>query len=529
MNDDTELLRRYAEEGVESAFAEVVARRVDLVFGAALRQTRGNVALARDVVQVVFTDLARKAATVARHETAVGWLHTATRFAAAKAMRAEGRRQRWEQEAQLMNDVTDGADAANWERLRPVIDDALGELKERERAAILLRFFGKKPLAEVGASLAMSGAAARSCVDRALDKLHAALARRGVTSTAAALGVALANQIAPAAPAGLATSVAAGALAAGVSSSGVAGVLTFMNTLKTSVSMVVAAVAIGFGLYETQRRSLAETAAVAGGDEREELQAQLNAMRKTIMRSEQRAVRAEEQLGALDRKTRGLFSNQMSLGSAPASGAGLGAMQEPRMSFFTAASADPGQARQQLRNLNRPAVSQSYSPFCRKLGFTPEERVRFDELALDNKERSSALFKKAAASSATQDRDSLQTLAEVVNDQNYETLGSLVRDTFGEKVGEEFQRFQETMSLRPITTQLASALFCTDAPLTPTQAEHLIDILARNSRSAGGKVNPAEMDKSAVLAAARTVLSAPQIDAFSGYIDQTIRRGAMRR
>ncbi len=92
MTDDAELLRRYAEEKSEAAFGELVRRHIDFVYGAALRQVRGNAGLAQDVVQVVFTDLARKAATLARHEVIVGWLHTATRFAAGKAIRTEVRR-----------------------------------------------------------------------------------------------------------------------------------------------------------------------------------------------------------------------------------------------------------------------------------------------------------------------------------------------------------------------------------------------------------------------------------------------------
>lgn len=269
MNDDTQLLRRYAEEGVEAAFAEVVGRHVDLVYGAALRQTRGNAALAQDVVQGVFTDLARKASAVAQHETVVGWLHTATRFAAAKAVRAEVRRQGREREAQLMKDVMDGSGVTNWEEVRPVIDAALGDLKERERTAILLRFFEQKPLAEVGASLAMTETAARSCVDRALDKLHAALARRGITSTTAALGVALANQIVVAAPAGLAVRVSGQAL--------VSAGAGWSSGLKVALwSMAVAGV-VGVGIFVGQGRSVAASRAevaaarVSARADREEL------------------------------------------------------------------------------------------------------------------------------------------------------------------------------------------------------------------------------------------------------------------
>ena len=60
--EDGELLRRFAEGKSEPALAELVRRHIDLVHAAALRQTRGNAALAEDVTQAVFVDLARRAA-----------------------------------------------------------------------------------------------------------------------------------------------------------------------------------------------------------------------------------------------------------------------------------------------------------------------------------------------------------------------------------------------------------------------------------------------------------------------------------
>lgn len=62
-SSDAQLLRDYAERGVEAAFAEIVARHTDLVYSAALRQVYSP-DLARDVTQSVFTDLALKARTV---------------------------------------------------------------------------------------------------------------------------------------------------------------------------------------------------------------------------------------------------------------------------------------------------------------------------------------------------------------------------------------------------------------------------------------------------------------------------------
>src|SRR5436190_24286509 len=102
MNDDSELLRRYADQGDEKAFAELVRRHVNLVYSAALRQVNGDAHLAADATQLVFTDLARKAGSLAGHRVLAGWLFTSTRFAAAKLIRGERRRHAREQEAQLM-------------------------------------------------------------------------------------------------------------------------------------------------------------------------------------------------------------------------------------------------------------------------------------------------------------------------------------------------------------------------------------------------------------------------------------------
>lgn len=252
MNDDAELLRRYAEGKSEEAFAALVRRHIDFVHAAALRQAWGNAALAQDVTQAVFTDLARKAETLARHEVVVGWLHTATRFAAAKAIRAENRRHAREREAHAMSEVLrETAAPTEWERVQPVLDAVLGELKERERAAILLRFFDKKPLAQVGAELSLSETAARSCVDRALDKMRVQLARRGVTSATTALAVTLGNQVMVAAPAGLATSVTGTALA-GTAASAAGWLAIFMSISKLQIGIASALAVAGATGYVVQ-------------------------------------------------------------------------------------------------------------------------------------------------------------------------------------------------------------------------------------------------------------------------------------
>lgn len=242
MTEDTELLRRYAEEGVDDAFAELVRRHVNLVYSAALRQLNGDAHLAADATQIVFTDLARKARKLGGHRVLAGWLFTSTRFTTAKLVRSERRRQAREQEAQLMQDLNqDDAATLDWQQVRPVLDDALAELAEGEREAILLRYFEGRDYASVGARLHLADNAARMRVERAVEKLRTLLARRGVTSTTAALAVALANQAVAAAPAGLAAAVTGVALAGGgaiaAATGGGAAAATFMSISKLQLGL----------------------------------------------------------------------------------------------------------------------------------------------------------------------------------------------------------------------------------------------------------------------------------------------------
>ncbi|HEY4245614.1 MAG TPA: TonB family protein [Lacunisphaera sp.] len=254
MKDDATLLRNYAGNRSESDFAELVRRHVNLVYSSALRQVNGNTHLAQDVTQSVFIDLARKAASLAKHEVLAGWLFTSTRFAATKLMRGEQRRWRREQEAETMQTISrsNSSDSLDWERVRPVIDEALAELSERDREAILLRYLEGYDFGQVGAKLSLSDNAARMRVDRAIDKLRTLLARRGVTSSTAALSFALSSQAVIAAPAGLVAVVTGAALSAG---GGAAATLTFMSLTKLQIAVAGAVLVVGAGAYLMQDRN----------------------------------------------------------------------------------------------------------------------------------------------------------------------------------------------------------------------------------------------------------------------------------
>ena len=261
MNDDAALLRRYADEGSEAAFAELVRRHVDLVYGAALRRTGGDTHRAADVAQQVFTTLARDARKLSRHAVLGAWLHTATRNAALNLMISEQRRQARETQALALEPTMVTGDASpDWDRLRTVIDAAIDELPESDRAAVVLRFLEKRAFAEIGAALRVSEDAARMRTDRALDKLRTALARRGITSTAAALGAIVSSQPVMSAPAGLAAALAAQSLATATTGAGLfATLVSFMNQKIITTAALSAFIFFGVGAYVGTDHSVATT------------------------------------------------------------------------------------------------------------------------------------------------------------------------------------------------------------------------------------------------------------------------------
>ena len=245
MNDDAELLRRYAEEGSQSAFTELVRRHVDLVYAAAMRRTGGDPHRASDVAQQVFTTLARDARRLSQHTLLPAWLHTATRNAAINLMISEKRRRTREAEALSFDDKSvAGRSSPNWDQLRPVLDAAIDELPEMDRTVVVLRFLEHRPFADIGAALQVSEEAARMRTDRAMEKLRSALARRGITSTAAALGAVVFAQPVLSAPTGLATVLAAQGMAAGAAS-----LATLMNTKIITTAVVGALVTFFAGTY----------------------------------------------------------------------------------------------------------------------------------------------------------------------------------------------------------------------------------------------------------------------------------------
>jgi RNA polymerase sigma factor (sigma-70 family) len=504
MTTDAELLKHYATQKSEAAFAKLVQRHLALVYSTALRQLNGDTHLAQDVAQTVFMTLARKAASLTGHATLVGWLYLSTHHAAAQVVRSNRRRHTREEEAHAMHELfASTAAATDWERVRPVLDDALRDLADADREAVLLRFFEQRPFAEIGAALNVTDDAARMRVDRALEKLRALLARRGITSSGAVLATALANQAMVAAPAGLANTITNAVLATAAGS--------FMST-TTIILSAVAALAIGSTIYQTNQVRHAEAAMAATAGERDRARAQIRELQQRAAEADGRLTVAEQQNAALQRD----LASARSVKAAPTPAVTSTA---PRYTFRALpAPADPAEARRQAREMNIENRDTSYSALYRQLGFTPAQHEQFKSLMIDYMDRRDAQVKAALAAAMAQspkpDRAALQQVFDATGEQAYDDWLATMRNNFGDATVQAFQHNGETVSGRAVTTELASALFYTDTPLTVSQADQLVEIIAANSRNAQGKVDLSVMNTDAILAQAQAVLSAPQLAAL---------------
>lgn len=212
--DDHELLAEFARGESEAAFATLAARHLPLVHSAALRFC-GNPDHAQEIAQAVFIVLARKARGISRQVILSGWLYQTTRLTAANFMKRESRRQQREQEAYMQSTMNE-ADPGVWHQIAPLLDDAMGDLGEADRNAVVLRFFENKSAAEVAAALRITEAAAHKRLHRVLEKLRKIFGRRGVTLSATLIaGAVSAHSVqAQAMPIGLASTIAATATAA---------------------------------------------------------------------------------------------------------------------------------------------------------------------------------------------------------------------------------------------------------------------------------------------------------------------------
>jgi RNA polymerase sigma factor (sigma-70 family) len=198
------------------------------------------------VTQTVFIILARRAGSLSPKTILPGWLFWAVRYSASAALKQQIRRQQREQEAHMQS-VTSGNEADPvWERLSPLLDEAIAQLRPQDRNAILLRYFQNKTMNEVALALGVEERAAQKRVYRSLEKLRGFFSRRGVTLESGMIAGTILAHAVQCGHAGLAGTVAGAVVksstAAALTSTLLKETIQIMTWTKAKIALSAAAV-----------------------------------------------------------------------------------------------------------------------------------------------------------------------------------------------------------------------------------------------------------------------------------------------
>jgi RNA polymerase sigma-70 factor (ECF subfamily) len=200
---DKQLLERFVNRDDASAgdaFAILLERHGPMVWGVCRRRLSDQHAAA-DAFQATFLVLVRKAPAVRVHDSLGPWLYGVSRRVAARA-RATALRRGAREIADVEATAAPPSDPGDAERLA-VLDEEIGRLPERLRAAIVLCDLEGLPHAEAARRLGCPIGTVESRLSRGRRRLRDRLIRRGLAPAAAAVWAETARQLSAAMPAAL--------------------------------------------------------------------------------------------------------------------------------------------------------------------------------------------------------------------------------------------------------------------------------------------------------------------------------------
>ncbi|AWM40114.1 ECF RNA polymerase sigma factor SigE [Gemmata obscuriglobus] len=251
LTPDADLLSRFARDGDQTAFEELVRRHGPLVW-AVCRHLLPDHADAEDAFQAVFLALVRSARTVRDGRALPAWLHGVAVRAATRVKRSIARRKAREQKVarpEASRPVSDGT----WNALLRAAHEEVQHLPEAERVAFVLCDLEGVPQPDAAARLGwpLGSLSGRLC--KARQRLLDRLAARGIAPTAA-VGIGLAAGGASAVPTKLFDVVKTFPRTPGAASAAVTGLargltegLTMRAKLMATATVLVAAVGLTGG------------------------------------------------------------------------------------------------------------------------------------------------------------------------------------------------------------------------------------------------------------------------------------------
>lgn len=539
MSTDSELLRQHVEDGSEAAFTELVQRYAGLVHAAAWRLVGGKAHLARDVTQDVFILLARKAPMLIGHKTLAGWLHASTRYIALCMIRNLQKRETLEREAAVMQTIS--TPDIHWEQLRPLLDEAVSQLDDHDRNAVLLRYFQGQSHREVGAALGLSEDSARVRTDRAVEKLRRHFERGGVVTTAALLSEVLSANAAQAAPPGLVADVAAVAHAKGLSLGHTLLKAIYMTT-KTKIAIAAAVIlAIAFMPFAISFQNNAHGQPVRlpqGGSGGSTKIAQVSTSAASAQVAAPVVASAPATVPAIQAVTPAPISPKVDP-IAPMPGV---YPNRPKMrDLFTAAtgqdqSTGPIVAPGPVSMPTADMVRYRYGNLMQKMRFTPEQAAAFVKIVSDSQDEETAIRQQnplppqvlaslrtmtdgQVSTALAQHDQQLQPLVQAVEQNTTAQLQPLLNGN-----EDYYQTYNDQVQERAVilgggyTDALETANV---PPLTLDQEEQLVNLVYQYRTAANG--NPIPPDQQAqILQQAATFISSDQVGVFKQFLPMLV-------
>lgn len=191
---DYVLLRRFAFDGDDAAFEELVRRHTAMARGVC-RRVLGPAGDADDAAQAAFLSLATHARPLAVRlgptGSLAGWLYRVAVNAALQQRRStKARRRRETKVVREREDRQDGVvGRVEHSELLAVLDEELKELPPRYRTPLVLCHLEGKTQHEAATQLGLSYGTLRRRLDRGRKLLRSQLWRRGVAATSALLAL----------------------------------------------------------------------------------------------------------------------------------------------------------------------------------------------------------------------------------------------------------------------------------------------------------------------------------------------------
>ncbi|HTA29471.1 MAG TPA: sigma-70 family RNA polymerase sigma factor [Candidatus Cybelea sp.] len=421
---DLELLNEFAREHSQDAFAALVNRHLGLVYSAALRQVRST-HLAEEIAQNVFTSLARNAPKLASDTILTAWLYRSTRNAAIDVIRAEARRQAREQLSAQMSAIDDSP--ADWSHIEPLLDEAMDSLDEKDRTAILLRFFENKSLQEVGAALGTSDDAAQKRVSRAVDQLREFFSKRKVAVAGTALVAFLSANAVQATPAALVTTVAAAAVFASsaISTTATAAVTKTVAIAMTTTQKIVVAVllagAVAAGVFQGIQASHLRDQVQTLQQQQQQNQQQVDAIKHERDAATAKIAQLSEENATLKQHPTDVLKLRNQVGQLKRENTEMGSK-----SALSKVTANP-EARKMMRDQQKLGMAMLYGDFIKQAKLAPDVKEKFKDMLAD-----SVMDNVDQITTALRDKPAQDQL-----DQTFAAQNAALRQKVGDLLGQD--------------------------------------------------------------------------------------------